>query len=136
MLKFATYSENLRWAMNTKENRHKRPFSIRDIAEKCDFSYEHVRKAFNGQPAFGEGASRVICDFLGLPADEMWQLAKREKMAKELGYKPIQLPDPQGQQLSGFWNSLDSKGREMLVTMAAGLVATAKEAVRPRFRNA
>ena len=127
-MKFRTYAENLRHAMNTAENKHGRPFGIRELATLTDFSFEHIRKAYKGEETPGRDCNDVLCDFLGLDAKAMWGLAEREKIAKRIGYRPVQLPDPKGQQWAEIWRDLSDPDRDTLLRLAQALVGVVKAA--------
>lgn len=126
MLPFKTYSENLRWAMkNAEVNRHGVELRPQDVAAATGYSYEQIRKMFHKFPAMSQECNDIVCEFIGgLPKDEMWEMAKAEKIAKKLGYKPMQLPDPLGQRFERIWKQFSDDQRQFIVKVAEGLAST------------
>lgn len=59
--------------------------SLRQIGRELNYSYEHVRKVLRGDPVGSKEFNDRLCDHLGLDADEMWQLAQREKATHRFG---------------------------------------------------
>ena len=122
-LPFQTYSENLREAVRLKSVRENHEVSMSTISRETSYSYEHIRKAMRGEAVFGEHANRVICEYLGLPVQEMWELAQREKIADKIGHLPVRVHDPIGEELANCWREMSKDQRRMLLQMAKGLVA-------------
>lgn len=117
-LPYRTYAENIRAAAKAKR------LNIRDLATRLGFSYEHIRKIWMGHTpkrkdrfTVGEECSNLLCDLLGLPKAEMFELAKHEKFAQRNGYAPVQLPDPLGQELADLWGHLGDEQKQILLRM-------------------
>ena len=126
MLQFKTYAENLRVAMKTKNNAQGRPLKIRELANMTGFSYEHIRKLRTGKYeaqkfSVGRDCNDLVCEVLGLDAEEMWQLAQREKFAQKTGYAPLQLEDPEGREMSDIWGELDHEQRMTMLQVARSM---------------
>jgi hypothetical protein len=136
MLKFKTYAENIRVAAKSGENAQNRPLTIRELSVITGFSYEHIRKIWHGKDRTGQFSlsgecNDILCAALGLPKEEMWQLAQREKVAKKLGYVPMQLiEDTEGRELSALWKMLDRDQHAMILQMARALVGQVVHAAR------
>jgi hypothetical protein len=123
-LEYKTYSENIRMAAKTARP----PLAIRALATAVGCSYEHMRNIYMGKTAkrpkkltVGADTNAALCEILNLPADEMWQLAEREKYAHKLGWGPLRLPDPLGQELADLWGDMSEEQKGLLVQMANNL---------------
>jgi hypothetical protein len=127
MLKYPTYAENVRAAAKTKNNAQGRPLHIRELAQLTGYSYEHIRKIWRGQYtennkfSVSEDCNIILCDVLGLHAEQMWDLAQREKFAQKAGYIPMQLEDPQGRELSDLWETMNQTQHAMILEIARSM---------------
>jgi len=118
-LQYRTYAENIRMAAKLKA------LSIRDLANRTQFSYEHIRKIWIGHTpkrkdskfTVGRDCNDLLCGLLDLPADEMFEMAEREKFAQKNGYAPIAMPDPLGQELADLWEHLEDEQKNILLRM-------------------
>lgn len=117
MLKYKTYSENIRAACRDLGG-----ISIRQLSIMTGYTYEHVRRIYSGKAAAGEECNAIVCQALKLPIDEMWELAKMEKAAAKLGYRPPRLMDPEGQRLSKVWSNLSEDHRRTVMQVVEGLL--------------
>lgn len=115
-LRYETYSENIRNAMDTTDNPHGQPLSIRMVATALGMSYEHVRRVYAGKAAMGRAASDDLCDFLGLPKDKMWRLAQLEKVKERYGISPRPMKETE---MADLWRELRPDEREQLMVLAA-----------------
>lgn len=127
MLRFKTYAENIRFAMDTTDNPHGHPMTIRQVADAVGYSYEHIRKMYKGAAVAGWECHKEVCEFLGLDINAMWDLAQREKIAEKIGYKPVQIEDPLGRQLREYWTILDEDDRRVILKMAQGLATQTRQ---------
>jgi hypothetical protein len=117
-------------AAKSRANAQGRPVKIRELANAIGYTYEHARKIYRG-PKKGTAAkftispecNRLICEFLGLNEQEMWEKAEREKFSQKLGYVPMQLDDPRGRVLSECWDVLEDEQRDILIRMAESFAA-------------
>lgn len=115
-LPFATYAENVRWAA-----KHKKMF-IRDLADRIEYGYEHVRQIWKGLSLnVSKDCNRLICEALNLPQDEMYRILENQKFAKKHGYRPAPVTDPREQQLHEVWSELDPDQQEIGLRMLKSL---------------
>jgi transcriptional regulator with XRE-family HTH domain len=129
-LPYRTYAENIRMAAKAKR------LSIRDLANRTQFSYEHIRKIWIGHTpkrkdskfTVGRECNDLLCNLLDLPAEAMFEMAEREKFAQKNGYAPIHLPDPIGQEMADVWERLEDEQKSLLLRMGRTL-ATEKAMV-------
>ena len=118
-LPFNTYSENLRWFMNTTESALGRPISIRQLEKATGFCYEHLRKAYKGEELVGEECNIAICRVLGISAEDMQFLADNERFSRRHGRRPFQLME--GEELVSAWERLEPTQREAVTKFAESL---------------
>ena len=115
------YAERVRMAMKTANNPTGAPVSIRQLAELTGYSYEHCRKLVVGEPFGSREFNDVVCQQLGLPVDEMWQLAQQEKLVRRHGVSALaQLP--RDGRLEAAWPHLTDTDRERVIQLAEALV--------------
>lgn len=130
MLQRETYAENLRWAAKTRENPQGRPLAVREIANGIGYSYELVRSALlEARPlAISRQANDKLCDYLGLPKEEMWVLAMKEKHSNRAGFRLPDLKDKEGLALSALWPELTADEREVVLEVARHYTEGKKQA--------
>ncbi len=117
---YRTYAENIRVAAKQMG------LGITELSAQTGYCYEHIRKIWMGRTpkrkdvrlTVSRECNDLLCQLLGLPAEEMFELAEREKFAQKNGFAPVRLPDPLGLQLEEAWESLDDQQKEILVRTA------------------
>src|SRR5262245_33260110 len=119
MVKPQTYAEIMRRAMYAKN------MSRRDLEKKTGYSYEPIRKVLQGLLLMSEQFNGDVCKELDLNADEMWQLALREKFQS----KGLAVTLPSDPRLKAAWADLPTDDRENLIKIAEGM-AQARRAIR------
>lgn len=128
MLKFDTYSENLRDALDGN-NMLGRPVAIRELSLITGYSYEHCRKLvknhkMNDKLSVSRACNDIICEFLGLSKDEMWGLAVSDKLTADAQHQLGTLPfmaDETGKRIARAWQRLSQIQREYLASLAERL---------------
>jgi hypothetical protein len=124
---YSTYSENIR--MFAKQ----RQLEIRDLSNATGYAFEHIRKIwFHGTPkhknirlTVSEDCNAMLCEILGLPVRDMWEMAQREKFAEKNGFQPVELMDPQGRELTELWGKLTDEHKDMILNMGRSLALVA-----------
>lgn len=125
-----SYSESLRLKMKTADNPTGERLTIREAARRTGYSYEHVRKAYNGETHYLSAEfNEAICKLLGLDKDAMWRVALREKLAARFGTIDTQLP--KNSRFDGIWAQLTPEEQSHLTDIAEGLLL-AKQATTAR----
>lgn len=119
-----TYGDRVRMAMKTAENPTGAPMSLREVSRRTGYSYEHVRKAYLGEPVQSREFSNALSNALGLDPEEMWQLAIRGKVGRFFERTgevvPITAPDPE---LADLWLKLTPKQQRKVRSIIEGLAA-------------
>lgn len=123
MLKYPTYSENIRMAGLTTDNRLRRPIPIRELQGATGLGYETVRGIWMGKGKLyiSKLTSDQLCDYLGLPLDEMWALATKEKLeqkARDLGTVPLETVEGAAKELLAAFSGLSAVRQRALLRMA------------------
>src|SRR3954464_3163371 len=114
-MKQETYADLLRKAMRAKGMKR------RDLERATGYSYEHIRKVASGLPLMSEDFNAKVCEVLGVNTDEMWAVAKREKLKRAYGSIPaVALPDDR---LKELWSELTAADQQDLIKIAEGLAA-------------
>lgn len=121
------YSERLRLAMKTRNNPTGHEVTIRNLEKLMGYSYEHIRKIVHGEPFASRDFNEAICKLLGLPEEEMWQLAQEEKLAKKYGTS-MTIRLPHDERLEELWPKLTETDHERVIRIMEGM-AMANEAL-------
>lgn len=117
-----SYAEIMRTRMKTGNTATGERLTIRDLAKRTGFSYEHVRKAYNGETTFiSNEFNAAVCKELNLNEDDMWKIALREKLRAKFG-SSADLEMPKDQRLVKALEQLEADERTRVILFAEGLV--------------
>ena len=96
--------------------------SIREVARRTGYSYEHCRKACRGEGHyFSESFNRATCGVLDLDDSAMWKLVMKEKLTAKVGPIPDAEFGEQSHRITAIWAGLCLRDRERLTAIAAVL---------------
>ena len=124
------YAEKLR---GRADERH---WSIRDLANRVDHSYEHIRKILTGDPVVSRALNKALCEALELPESQMWAEARREKALARYGADGLAgVLDAQGRDFFALWSRLERRDRAILRRIAEGLIAARRSGARKAKKN-
>lgn len=92
--------------------------SLRELAEKTEGTYEHMRKLLKGMAYPSKYLLKSICDVLGLKLTEMQKLVDGDKMEHKFGKNAYTLlgKDPRMSDLEQVIPHLSDEQLEMFVT--------------------
>lgn len=119
-----SYAEKIRLAMKTGENPTTEVLSIREVARRLGYSYEHVRKVYNGEPVVSVEFNAAICKLLGLNADIMWRQARLEKLKDRFGIPEGELLPPDNKKFAAVFEQLPDDKKKELLMVAEGMLLT------------
>ena len=115
-----SYAARLRRAMDTATNATGERLTIREIARRTGYSYEHCRKACNGETHYiSDPFNEKLCRVVGLDRGEMWQVAIQEKLCARYG--PIR-PTHRSTRFDELWRQLSGRDHQVLEGIAEVLV--------------
>lgn len=125
-----SYAETIRLRMKTADNPTGEVLTIRETARRLGYSYEHVRKVYNGDPVVSIEFNEAICGLLGLDKDKMWRMAQLEKLQQRFGVPESDLLPPKNKKFEAVWEQLTSDDHRELLVIAEGMLLArrAKEA--------
>lgn len=109
-----SYAELIRKAMRAKN------MNRRDLEHATGFSYEHIRKIVSGLPLMSEKFNEDVCKVLDLNAEQMWEVATREKMKKHYGAGMLSAP-PSDSRFRDIWGDLHAADIDRLFAIANGM---------------
>lgn len=129
----STYAETVRMAAK------KARLTPRQISTASGYSYEHIRKIWQGRTpkrdnrlTISRECNDVLAEMLNIDPDRLFDLAEQEKYAQRNGYAPLMLPDPAGRKLSELWDSISDGEKEILVRMAESFAHERQPAMAAR----
>lgn len=126
-----SYAEKIRMAMKTGENPTTEVLSIREVARRLGYSYEHVRKVYNGEPVVSPEFNTAMCKLLGLDAEAMWRQARLEKLKDRFGIPEGELLPPDNKKFAAVFEKLGDEKRKELLMVAEGMLLT-QESIQAR----
>ncbi|HTD43209.1 MAG TPA: helix-turn-helix transcriptional regulator [Bryobacteraceae bacterium] len=94
--------------------------SIKDLAIRMDFSYEHIRRIVRGEGVPSKPALRMICQELGIEFAKADRLATADRMNKKFGEVPAEISKkkPGMEPLERLWDDLRPGQQQDLIAMA------------------
>lgn len=97
--------------------------STRDVAEKLEVTYEHMRRLVRGEGLPSPGVLRDISKLFGKPYTELNQITTGDKARKRYGTAILQLTgrDPTMEPLERLWPKLGTEQRTVVVDLAKSL---------------
>src|SRR5258706_14246773 len=105
-------------AMKTAANPTGEVLTIRDVARRTGYSYEHVRRTFNGDTHYiSADFNRHMCKVLGLNENEMWRIAVAEKVAARFG--AVTPAVAKGNRFDSLWAQLGAREHRVLERIAS-----------------
>ena len=114
------YGDVVRERMQDLQNPLGRPVTIRERSRHVGCSYEQVRKIVRNEPVMSKRASDAISSYLGLNAIEMWDLAKREQVARYFTRRLTRYLPPPDPRLEAIWDKLTPSDFKRLMIVAEG----------------
>jgi hypothetical protein len=98
--------------------------STRDLERLSTYSYEHIRKILNGLSVQSEDCNAALCKALGMKEDEMWALAKREKMLEKYSDEVFtgMFHAPNDTFIRDAWPDLTNYQKDRLKKIVEGMV--------------
>lgn len=95
---------------------------IRDVAEKLDLTYEHVRRIVRGEAIPSRYILKPLCELLGLNYEDVETLAMAERIRKKYGAIQVDILPRNAafEPVEKVWNKLNDKQRRDALTMMQG----------------
>jgi hypothetical protein len=95
------------YASIVRSRMRERNESIRSVAKATHFSYEHVRRLLRpGTASQSSEFNRVLCVYLDLDPERLWQVAVAEKLKRRYGAIPAQMVPPADTRIADIWDVL------------------------------
>jgi hypothetical protein len=116
------YADIVRQRMKTRDNSTGEPLSIREVAKRLGYSYEHVRKTVVGEPVASREFNDALAQLLNLDPDVMWNTAQREKMARRFRELVPNVAPPADDRLAELWPKLTKEEQHNLIKIAEAYV--------------
>lgn len=114
-----SYAARVRRAMKTGASSLGH-MAVRELARRVGYSYEHVRKAYNGETHYiSPKFNKRLCKALGLDETDMWQLVQAEKMTARFGGDQTPIPK---RRLDEIWKQLSARDHRILEDIALVLL--------------
>lgn len=91
------YGEEIGRRMRTSDNPVGAPLTLREVAQRIGYSYEHVRKHLVGHAPGSREFNHRICSLLGLDEEKMLALMnefKIQRKIRNLGFEPADFQAP------------------------------------------
>jgi len=126
------WAEQVRMKVKTGDNPTREPLSLRKLAVLTGYSYEHLRKAINGEPVASREFNDVICNALALDKDQMWRLAQIEKVTARLG-SSLLAELPHDKRLLELWPKMTESDHSKIIRIAEGYVLS-NEGLELRYK--
>jgi hypothetical protein len=103
-------------------------YTLSDIDRALNFSYEHIRGVVSGEnTSFSPKFNDEICQFLGLDADRMWQIAQSIRAEKKFGADArVRIMAPANSKLKSVWDTLTDHQKGNIVKLAESYAAANK----------
>ncbi len=97
---------------------------MRDLAQKLDLSYEHVRRIARGENTPSAFVLKPICEILDMDFTEAERLAKSQRIRRRYGAVQVEFRDrvPGLQEVERLWGRLNETQRKDALTMMNGWV--------------
>lgn len=113
------------------EKMAEKKIDVRDLAEKLDITYEHVRRIARGEGIPSKFVLKLLSDELGIPYKEAEQIATSDKIIKKYGTIPLELygKQPSLEPLERVWGKLTEEQQDALKAMANSFIASSKKNV-------
>jgi transcriptional regulator with XRE-family HTH domain len=104
--------------------------SIRDLAEKVDVTYEHIRGIVRGHVVPHKFLLKAISDALGLDEHELQKTAVADSIEKKHGKIPLELSgkNPELEPIERAWAHLSPEHKDDLIMMAQTFARSDKAA--------
>jgi transcriptional regulator with XRE-family HTH domain len=98
--------------------------SIKDLSQKLDITYEHVRRIVRGEGVPARYTLRQICEELGIPVKQAEKIATRDKVKKKYGPAYLELTGvkPGMETINRLWDSLTEEQQTDVKTMVEAWV--------------
>jgi hypothetical protein len=112
------YADILRQKMKTTDNPFGRPLMIRELARHIGYSYEHLRRAVNGDPVASRDFNNALCSALALDADKMWEVTRYEKLTRKFKSTPLSISMPPDVRFNDLWSRLTDEQKLKLFRIA------------------
>lgn len=95
---------------------------IRDVAEKLDLTYEHVRRIVRGEAIPSRYILKPLSELLGLNYEDVETLAMAERIRKKYGAIQVDILPRNAafEPVEKVWNKLNDKQRKDALTMMQG----------------
>jgi len=106
-------------AQRLRESMEAQDLSLREVADTVGITYEHVRKAVNGEVIPSKLALKAICSALNLPFEELYKLSKRQSVRNKYADVLSELTgkNPELQPIEDIWDDLTPGHKEDLVNL-------------------
>lgn len=109
------------YAGQMKDRMKELSLTLRDLEKTSGYSYEHLRKVRNGRSIQSREVSDKICDLLGLDKDEMWDLARTDKLKARYGEMPKELVPPADDRAKKYWPLLSRPEQDEVIAIVEGM---------------
>jgi transcriptional regulator with XRE-family HTH domain len=109
----SAYAKAMKTAMK------QRTVTIRELARRLDYSYEHVRKVVRGEPVVSPEMNEKICKALHLNQAQMWAIAEREKAVRKIDQIPLE-HRPIPTELAQSWGRLTGDQQQKILALVRG----------------
>lgn len=103
------------------EQAEKLQLTLRDVANKTGYTYEHVRKVFNGGSFPSRFMLQELCKILSLPIREMEQMVISDRIKIKYG-KHISTAYNHDSQMITYWENLTDDQRDAIRMLINGYV--------------
>jgi transcriptional regulator with XRE-family HTH domain len=111
------FGTGLRSAMDAKG------VSAKDLADRVNITYEHVRKLIRGDAYPSKALLTLICQTLSWDPDKATQLASTDKIERKFGGVPALLAgkNPELVEIERHWDYLTPEQKETVKVLIAAL---------------
>jgi transcriptional regulator with XRE-family HTH domain len=94
--------------------------TMKDLAEKFDITYEHVRRIVRGEGIPSKYVLKLFAEELGIPYKELEKTAVHDKIKKKYGSIPAELAgrNPALEPIERVWPKLSVDQQATLIDMA------------------